>query len=57
MPLAVIPPVWGGDIKLQILYLSGNAIVVKGIEPCCPIPSAASWPPLAPRDGHAHMVS
>jgi hypothetical protein len=31
--------------------------VVKGTEPYCPILSAASWPPLAPGDGHVHMAS
>jgi hypothetical protein len=52
------PPLGGGgNIKLQVLHLSGNAVAVKGREPCCPIPSAASQLLLASRDAGAHTAS
>lgn len=43
-----------GNIKLQALHLSGNAIAVKRTKTCCPIPSAVSRPLLAPENRHAH---
>jgi hypothetical protein len=42
-----------GDTKTIGFTLSGNTTAIKGTEPCCSIPSTASWPLLAPQDGNA----
>jgi hypothetical protein len=53
--LTIAPP--RGSINNRPYGLSGNAIAVKGMEPCCPILRAESLLLLAPGNGHAHMAS